>query len=86
MLAEAGCTIDDVVEVTVFLWIRSSISNGPGRSCPSSGASAPSRPDRHRCDLAAWLPLRDQGDREVAGRHAPDDMNNPPEKHSLGTT
>lgn len=37
ILAEAGCTIDDVVEVTVFLWIRSSISNGPGRSCPSSG-------------------------------------------------
>jgi len=64
VLAAAGCTFDDVIDVTVFLVDPETNFEKAWAIVPERGA-APD-PDRYRRDLAVWVPVRDQGDREAA--------------------
>ena len=68
ILAAAGCTFDDAVDVTVFMVDPESKfrDNLEGR-IRVLGRRAASDTDCGRRDLALWLSVRDQGDREVAG-------------------
>ena len=50
VLAAAGCTFDDVIDVTVFWSIRKPTSRRPGDRARVLGPGAAPDPDRHRRD------------------------------------
>lgn len=67
ILGEAGCTFDDVVDVTVFIVDPESKFEAIWKVVPEFWGNAP-HPTLTAVggDLAVWLPVRDQGDRQAS--------------------
>lgn len=66
ILAEAGCSFDDVVDTTIFYARpRRKIRDHLESSGRVLGRSTLLDSDRYRCDLAGRVRLRDQGDRQA---------------------
>lgn len=69
ILDAAGCSFDDVIDVTVFMVDPQAIFERVWNLVVSEYLGRGAASDGHRGggDLALWLSVRDQGDRQAAG-------------------
>ncbi|MDF9881671.1 enamine deaminase RidA (YjgF/YER057c/UK114 family) [Pseudomonas silensiensis] len=70
ILGAAGCTFDDVIDVTVFIVDPESKFETIWKVLPEFWGNAPHPDaDRRRRHVALRLPVRDQGDRQASRNH-----------------